>query len=78
MQNHGPAENQIVQLSCAQLARFRAWFATHKDAALGDECAGEDAADRLERLTRAALEVARQIPGTGGACGLQRPEPRGH
>lgn len=75
MQNHGPAENQIVQLSCAQLARFRAWFATHKDSALSDVDAGDDASERLEALTQAALDVARQTPARGGACGL--PDTRG-
>jgi hypothetical protein len=68
----GPVEHQIVDLSCAQLARFRAWFATHQRQALSDPRAGADAAERLETLTRDALAVARQIPATGGACGLPR------
>lgn len=72
MQNHGPAANQIVELSCAQLARFRAWFATHKDMALSDGGTGEDASERLEALTQSALDVARQIPADGGACGRRR------
>lgn len=77
MQRTGPVENQIVQLSCAQLARFRAWFATHEAAVLKDERTGDDVAERLEALTRAALDVARQIPATGGACGLPQHEKPG-
>ena len=78
MHNHGPAERQIVQLSCAQLARFRAWFATHKGSALKDADTSEDASERLEALTQAALDVAREIPANGGACGLHDPRNQAH